>query len=177
MGRGNSGREAAKIALPALLTAIGLVLLYISCILPSGRWAVVAIAGLCPAVAIVSTGVVGGSLTYAATAILGFLLAPDKGIILLYVLFFGLYPIIKFLIEKLKKLPVEILCKLVFFNIILTLFLMAFSAFFLPAMPEMIRGNRVLIYIVINVVFLIYDFGFTKLMWFYTQRIAKAVRH
>ena len=102
-----------------VLAALSLLLLYLATMLPSGRIGMVAVAGLVPAVGVISGGLATGFLSYGAAGLLGLLLLPDKGSALLYVLFFGLYPMIKYLIERLRKLPLELVLKLVFFNLIL----------------------------------------------------------
>lgn len=74
-------------AYTALLAALSLVILYGSCLVPTGRAGVVGLAGLLPAAAVISGGPSSGVLCYAGTGILAFLLLPDKGNALLYLLF------------------------------------------------------------------------------------------
>ena len=49
--------------------------------------------------------------------LLGLILLPVKSNALLYLLFFGLYPMIKSLIERLRQLPLELLLKLAFLTL------------------------------------------------------------
>lgn len=63
-----------------------------------------------------------GYLCWAASALLGLFLLPDKGVALLYLIFLGLYPVVKNNIEGLRRLPLEWLCKLACFNAALSLF-------------------------------------------------------
>lgn len=121
MGRFSKG--AGRVALTAMLTALSLVFLYGASAAPSGRLGLIAAAGLFPAAAVVSGGRPAGFLCYAATGILALVLIPDKGGVLLYLVFFGIYPLIKHLIEKLKKLPLEWLCKMVLCNVVLRMML------------------------------------------------------
>ena len=60
-------------------------------------------------------------LLYLVTSVLGLLLTPRKLIAAAYVLLFGLYPIVKYLIEC--RLPVftQLSGKLAYFNIVLVL--------------------------------------------------------
>lgn len=174
MGRSFGGR-AGRVALPAVLAALSLIFLYGSALLPTGRMGLVAVAGLFPAAAVISGGVGAGAFCYAGTAILGLLLLPDKGNALLYLLFFGLYPLVKFGIERLRKLPVELLLKLVFLNAMLTVFWFGLRTVFLSALPLPTETSW-LVYLAGNAVFLIYDFGFTKLIAFYIQRVDKVLK-
>lgn len=168
-------RGAGRTALTAVLAAFSLILLYVSCLAPTGRMGVVALAGLLPAAAVVSFGPGAGMLCYAGTGILAFFLIPDKGNALLYLLFFGVYPIVKYAVERLKKLPLELLLKLAFFNIVLSIFWFGFKHVFLAAMPVGELATW-LVYLAGNLVFLVYDFGFSKLIAFYIARIDKALR-
>ena len=61
-------RQAAfSVAYTALLAALSLVILYGSCLIPTGRAGVVGLAGLLPAAAVISGGPSSGVLCYAGT--------------------------------------------------------------------------------------------------------------
>ena len=175
MRRQTFSQSAGRVATGGIFAALSLLLLYGATLLPSGRIGMVAVAGLVPAAAVIAGGLATGFLCYGATALLGLLLLPDKGCALLYALFFGLYPMVKYLIERLRKLPIEILLKLAFFNLILVIFLFGFSALLFPLLPELMRTPLPLFGIG-NVVFLVYDYGFSKLITYYVSRIRKASR-
>lgn len=168
-------KGASRVALGGILTALSLLLLYLATLLPSGRLGVVAVAGLVPAVGVVSGGFVTGFLCYAATGLLGFLLLPDKGCALLYVILLGLYPVLKGLIERLRKLPVELVLKLVFFNGVISALFFGFSKLFFPLLPGLLH-QPLYLYVAGNIVFLIYDFGVSKLITYYVTRIRPATR-
>lgn len=168
-------KRAISITIPAILAGVGLLLLYLSALAPSGRWAVVAVAGLLTAAAVITVGLWGGLACYAVTGLLGLLLVPDRLNVLLYLLFFGIYPVIKSLLERICPQWLGFLGKLAFFNGVLTVFFFAFSALFLPALPEALTDRSWLLYLAGNVVFIVYDFGFTKLISFYGERLSKAV--
>lgn len=168
-------QSAGRIAITAMLTALSLILLYVSAFLPTGRMGVVAAAGLLPAAAVVSGGLSAGALCWAGTGLLGLLLLPDKGNALLYLLFFGIYPLVKCLVERLRKLPLEILLKLVFFNAVFSVFWFGLRAVFLSALPLPELAHW-LVYLLGNIVFLVYDFGFSKLIDVYVQRVDKVLK-
>lgn len=163
------------VALSAMLTALSLALLYMAALMPSGRMGLTAAAGFFPAAAVVSCGLPAGFLCYGGTAILALLLLTDKGLALLYLLFFGLYPVLKGVIERIRRLPLELLLKLLFFNGVFSLVLLGFSALFfslvawegLPLWGLYLAGNGV---------FLLYDFGFSKVISFYRQRVDRVLR-
>ena len=165
-------KSAGAVALTALLTALSLVILYLSVLVPTGRMGVVAVAGLLPAAAVISGGPAAGGLCYAAASILALILLPDKGNALLYLLFFGLYPLVKYAVERLGRL-----LKLAFFNVMLTVFWFGLQAVFLSALPPAAADTALwVLYPAGNVVFLAYDFGFSKLIAFYVVRVDQPMR-
>lgn len=169
-------KGASRTALGGVLAALSLLLLYLATLMPSGRMGMVAVAGLVPAAGVVSGGLAAGLLCYGAAGLLGLLLLPDKGCALLYLIFFGLYPIVKSAVERLRRLPLELLIKLAFFNLVLSILLFGFSALLFPFLPEFLHST-LLIYLVGNVVFLLYDYGFSKLITYYASRIRRATRN
>lgn len=175
MKRQRFSQRASRVATGGVLAALSLLLLYGATLMPSGRIGLVAVAGLVPAAGVISGGLATGFLCYGATALLGLLLLPDKGCALLYALFFGLYPMVKYLVERLRRLPVELLLKLAFFNLILLIFLFGFSALLFPLLPEVMQ-TALPLFGIGNVVFLIYDYGFSKLITYYASRIRKVTR-
>lgn len=166
---------AAKVAYPAILSALALVLVYIGSVAPSGSWGIVAAAGLLPAAAVISVGLKAGFLCWAATAILAFLLVPDKFCVLLFGALFGLYPMVKSLIEQLRKKPLEYVLKLVFFNAAFTAVYLVMSAAVAASLPQVLGSSVWVLYLAANVVFLLYDYGFSKLIALYIARVQRAI--
>ena len=167
--------RAGRVALTAVLGALSLIFLYIASMAPTGQLGLVAVAGLFPAAAVISGGIAAGILCYAGSGLLALLLIVDKGAALLYLLFFGLYPLAKYEIERLRKLPLELFCKLIFFNLVLLLFWFLFDSILLAGLPAFLQSFWP-VWAVGNVVFLCYDYGFSKLIGFYRIRIDRAVR-
>lgn len=167
--------QAAQIAYSAILGAVSLVLVYIASVVPSGAWGIVAVAGLFPAAAIISVGLKAGLLCWAGVSVLAFLLLPGKFCALLFAALFGLYPIIKALIERLRRTVPEYILKLAFFNVVFTVIYLLMSGAVLDSLPKQL-GVTWILYLVGNIVFLIYDFGFSKLINVYVARIGRAVK-
>lgn len=173
----NSRHDAGtrRVALVAMLSALSLALLYLAALSPAGRLGMVALAGLVPAAAVVSGGLGAGFLCYAAAGLLGLLLSPDKGGALLFLIFFGLYPMVKSAVERLRKRVLEWILKLAFFNLALTVLWFGLSGLLLPFLPRALRGTAWLAYLAGNAVFAAYDYGFSRLISFYMARIDRAL--
>ena len=165
--RNHTETGAGRVALVGVLAALSLIALYLSAVSPTARMGIVAIAGLFPAGAVVSAGLKAGFFCYGAAGLLGLLLVPDKANALLYLLFFGLWPMLKSLLERIPARPLEWLCKLAVFNAVLTLFL--------PFLPETLQAPW-MVYAAGNAAFVIYDVGFSKLISFYVARVDRVLR-
>ena len=167
--------QAKKVTLAAVLAALSLIFLYAASFAPTGKMGLVALAGLFPAAAVVSFGFSAGFLCYIGTGLLGLILIVDKGMVLLYLLFFGLYPMIKGRIEQIRRLPEELFAKLMFFNVILTVFLTALGEVFFVVVPLKSKPELV-VYLICNVIFFAYDYGFSKVIGFYRHRVDRVLR-
>ena len=132
-----------RTAVAGVLAAGSLAVLWLACMVPSGR-----------------IGLTGA----AASALLGLFLLPDKGVALLYLIFLGLYPVVKNNIEGLRRLPLEWLCKLACFNAALSLFWFALRALFLPDPPVWLGERTWLLYLAGNLIFVLYDVGLSRLI-------------
>ena len=80
--------KSGKIALGGLLTALGVVLMFLTGLIPIGTYALPAIAGVLLIVAVIEIGAKWAWMIYAAVAVLSLLFAADKEAALLFVLFF-----------------------------------------------------------------------------------------
>ncbi len=172
MGSGQSG----KTALGGVLAAGALVMLWLACVAPSGRLGLSAVGGLFPMAATLAAGRGAGYLCWGAAGLLGLVILPDKGVALLFLAFFGLYPVVKGAIESLRRLPVEWGLKLAFFNVILTISWFVFRELFLPNPPQWLGDNTLLLYGAGNVVFVMYDVGLSRLVAMLSSRLGSGRR-
>ncbi|MDD2190504.1 MAG: hypothetical protein PHV71_07575 [Eubacteriales bacterium] len=167
--------KARTAATGGVLLALSLVTLYGATFIPGIELTLYAISSFYIAFVIIEISVSAGFLFYIASVLLAFILIPDKIGLIPYALFFGLYGIIKLLIERLKKLPqpIEILIKLIFCNTMLILGFHLFGELFLGniqvpdiALPVILIGAQVF--------FLAYDYIYTLVIGFYLKRRPKA---
>ena len=166
---------AGKVAYPAILSALALILVYLGSLAPTGNWGIIAAAGLLPAAAVISVNLTAGFLCWAAAAILAFLLVPDKFCVLLFGVLFGLYPMVKSLVERLRKKPLEYVLKLAFFNAAFTVVYLTMTAAVAESLPQVLGSSVWILYGAANVVFILYDYGFSKLIALYMARIQRAI--
>ena len=168
---------ALRVTFPALMGALSLLMLYLACTIPAGRWGWVAVAGLGPLAVVASMDVGRGIRCWTGTTILAFLLLPDKFCAVLFTALFGLYPMVKALAERIRMKLVQYIVKLAFFNLSLTAIFGAMGTLVMASLPGFLGGwPWQFLYIVGNVVFLIYDLGLTRLIPFYLVRVDRAIR-
>jgi uncharacterized membrane protein YedE/YeeE len=159
-------------ALGGIMLALSVVTLFLASFVPGFELTLYAVSSLYTAVMIMETRVKGGGLFYIASSILALLLVPNKAAVLPYLFFFGLYGIVKFYIEKIRKQPVEIILKLIFFNASIGSGILLFKAAFLGNihLPEY---SNILLVLGAQPLFLLYDYIFTLLIAFYKKRFSK----
>lgn len=174
--RGAFHTKSGQLALGAVLAACSVTVLYLACLVPSGRLGLTAAAGLFPMGALLAVGRQAGLMCWMASGLLAAILLPDKGVALLYLLFWGLYPVAKGRIEGMRKLPLEVLCKLIYFNGALSLFWFGLQSLFLPALPQWILGRTWLLYLSGNLIFLCYDIGLSQLIATIQAKMGKKKR-
>ena len=153
---------AERTALCGLCAAGSLVFLLLACVAPSGRMGLTAVAGLFPVAAVLRAGASAGYLTWIVSGLLGIILLPDKGVGLLYLLFLGLYPVVKGNIESLRRLPLEWVLKFLYFNVALAVCWFGVRSLFLPDVPEWL--GTPLLFAGGNVVFFVYDIGLSRII-------------
>lgn len=169
--RGMSGTgHGHNTASGGVFAALAVALLYLACVIPSGRIGVVALAGLMPVGALLAAGKAAGYLCWAASGLLGLILLPDKVLALTYLLFLGFYPLIKSKIESKRNVPFEIVVKLLYFNVMLTVFSLLFGEMFFSLFSTWMTEGSWLLYLAGNAVFVLYDIGLTRVITIFIHR-------
>lgn len=96
-------KQSSKCAIGGIVAAVSLVLMISVAIIPFLTYALPAVAGLFIVFVVIEIDKKWAFGVYCTVAILGMLLVPDKEVSVMYLAFFGYYPILKALIES--KLP------------------------------------------------------------------------
>lgn len=166
-------KQSVKIALGGILGALSLVCMMLT-LFPFATYALPAVAGAVLIPIVVEIGVRWGWTVYAAVALLSLLIAPDKQAAAMYVAFFGYYPLIKAVVERMKSRAAEWLVKLGIFNAAMVgTYLLLIYAFELPLEEfELFGWNLPLVFLLAgNVVFVIYDIALTNVISLYIQQL------
>lgn len=181
---------AKKTAYGGILTAIAVVLLILSGILPKGRFFLPLAAGLTVFAAAREFSNGFGVMIYTTVSLLSFWICADKTGVLCFVLIFGYYPLIKRKIEYIKNRVLSWGMKFILFTAVFAAFILAnkfvfgtdltaispfgidFSNFsFLGISINTPLMLGLLLYIAFLVFMFVYDYFLTKFYPFYDFKI------
>ncbi|SHJ92305.1 hypothetical protein SAMN02745248_01329 [Hathewaya proteolytica DSM 3090] len=105
-----------NIARGAIFAALSVIILYLSSVIPiNTMFFLLASAAIIP-LALTASGLYTAILVYFSTSLIGALFVPDKQVVVYYICLFGIYGIIKYFIEKLASVVVEVILKLLYFS-------------------------------------------------------------
>ena len=171
--------RSMRLAFCGMVTAVSVVILFLTGIIPIGEYALPALAGLLLIAVMVELDSRWAWSVYLAASLLSALLSADKEAVLCYVLLFGCYPILKALIERKAKKAVAFLLKLAFFNAAAILeFYLAVALLHVPQGSFEIFGVNLpwLFLLAGNAVFLVYDYAVSLLVTAYFKKFHFAVK-
>jgi hypothetical protein len=145
---------------------------------PFLTYAVPAVAGALVIIPLVESGKGYAFATYIVSAVLVILFAEPEAK-LMYVCFFGFYPIIKAIFEKPKSRVFEYLLKLVVFNGAVTLVYAFFTELFMievEGLGDFGKYSTLILYVLGNFAFILYDICLSRLCTFYMLRLHEKVK-
>lgn len=157
----------------ALSTAFMLTSLF-----PYLTYAIPAVAGLFIMVAVVEVDNKWGLASYIVSALLVAILPGDSEAKLLYIAFFGYYPILKAELENKCNRVLEYILKFAVLNIALVLSYGIFATVFgieIGNMSEFGKYTRLILLAAANIIFPIYDLAVSRVAGVYLARLHRSV--
>ena len=172
-------KQSSKCAIGGIVASLSLVLMISVAVVPFLTYALPAIAGAMMIFAVIEIDKKWAFGIYAAVAILGIFLVPDKEVAVMYLAFFGYYPILKSLIESKCSRVIEWVLKLASFlpTIVISYFLMI--KFMGVTIDEFDTWGKWAIPILLGMgtfAFVIYDMALTRLVLLYNLKWRKYFR-
>lgn len=161
--------KAKIISLSGFFVALIVIMVYISSVIIGSKLFLLGCASAIIPLAVITIGRKNAFLVYISSSILLLLLIPKKGAFIAYITFFGLYGLIKYYVERLKNLPIEIFLKLIFFNLCLGLYYFLFKM--VIGFTPKINIPYSYAIIMLQFVLLLYDYGLTLLINYFNKRI------
>ena len=166
--------KSNHIAKGGIFAALSLILLYLSSVIPTNRLSILVIASCIIPLSIMVTGIKNTIVVYSAVSLLSLFIIPSKIISIAYILIFGSYGFIKYFLEKLRNMPLEIILKLLYFNIASAVILFLYKIVFLK-IPN-ININIYLLIIIVEVAFIVYDYALTTFISYANKNLLKKLK-
>ncbi|MGL4798688.1 MAG: hypothetical protein ACRCWY_04700 [Cellulosilyticaceae bacterium] len=170
--------QAKDMALGGLLSALAMVILYMTYLIPTNTLTLLTLASFMVPLALIRSHIRTAFLVYITTTLLSALLLPPN-ISLMYGLFFGGYGLIKYFTEKLSSPIAEWVCKFLFFNSVFFIGLQTFIALISPSLlanvnqlsmkyfPQVPYGGFILLCLMAQGAFVVFDYALTLLIDMY----------
>lgn len=170
--------RTVKIALSGIICALTVAVIMLSGVITVGTFALPALAGLPLIIVVNECGIKHSVASYFISALFAFLFAPDKETALYYVMFFGYYPIVKCLAERIKNRLAHWAIKFAVFNAaMISAFFISLFVLSVPKDSFIVFGYYVpyLFLIVGNFVFFLYDFALSSMIVMYVRKWRKRI--
>lgn len=173
-------RKSSKTALGGIIASLSLTLMLLSTVIPFLTYALPALAGVILTAMVIEIGRKWAFCAYIAISVLSLLILADKETAMMYVAFFGYYPIAKSIIEeKIQTKITGYILKLLIFNIsIIAAYLVIIYLFKIPVdgMDDFGKFTVPILLLMGNVVFVLYDYVISRLVYLYVTRLRKYFR-
>ena len=167
-------KSTKRLAISAMLSALSVVMLYIGSASQVLDMTMGVMASLCTVVAVIEYGGAMPWLIYAVSGVLSFIIVPYPETAVMYILFFGFYPILKEKLEK-KKKWISWLLKEVIFNVALCVLTLLSKFVFLSADTDS-TVITVIFFLLAELAFPLYDIALTRLITVYIFKIRPKIK-
>lgn len=169
-------KNSKVIAYSGVATALSVVMLFLGSIFWVLGYTMPLVASLVMIILLDSISQKSALLTFISTSIISFILLNDKECVLLYILFFGYYPLIRDKINDIKPKFLSYLLKFITFNaaMVLTQVLCVY-VFGIPFDDMLGKCGIVVFVLCLNLVFVVFDKLYTLLLRLYRIKLKKKV--
>ena len=157
-----------KIAYGGILLALNCIILLLVNIIPINTLFLLGLASLPISIVIMEYGPKAGIIFYIGSVLLSFMLMTNKSQWILYILTFGVYGLIKYLIEQNRSFIQEYIIKLIVANILIVITYFILKPFvYIPV--------NIITIVIFEISFIIYDFVYSRFIDYYNDKLRKLV--
>ncbi len=171
-------KKTVKISLCGILAALSIVIMFLAGIVPTMTIALPAIAGCMLIPVTAECGTKYGLTVFAVVSVLGFFVVSDREAWLMYVLFFGYFPAVYGVFDKIKNKRLRFIVKIVLFTIatiaegLIATFILGIP---LDSMGELGKWSVIILIALAEVVFIVYNKAVRNLIALYFLRFRKVL--
>lgn len=159
-----------KVAFGGILLALNIILLILINIIPINTLFIMGLASLPISIIIMEFGPKSGVIFYIGSIILGFIVMTNKFQWILYTTTFGVYGLIKYMVERDLPIYIEYILKLLFANIIMIVLYLTLKQFiYIPINIITITG--------FEIAFVIYDNVYSSFIDYYNHKLRKNIKN
>ncbi|MEG1662052.1 MAG: hypothetical protein RR332_05985 [Clostridiales bacterium] len=165
-------KKSTQVALGGLASALCLLLMFMTGVIPFGEYALPAFAGIVIIAVVVENGCKTAVLVYAAVSVLAVFMVPVKEAALLFIFFFGYYPILQTKLCKIKPKVLQYALKFIIFNIaviaayMIVIYVLGIGDI-LDEFGSFGKYSALILLAMGNVFFVIYDYTVDNLQYIY----------
>ena len=157
-----------KIAYGGILLGLNIIILLLVNIIPINTLFLLGLASLPLSIIIMEFGPRIGIIYYFASIILSFLVMTNKAQWILYIFTFGIYGLIKYIIERGRSFGEEYILKLLAANILIIITYIILKPFvYIPV--------NIITVVVFEISFIVYDFVYSRFIDFYNDKLRRLV--
>lgn len=165
-------KKSTQVALGGLASALCLLLMFMTGIIPFGEYALPAFAGIVIIAIVVENGCKSAVLVYAAVSVLSIFLVPRPEAAMMFIFFFGYYPILQTKLVKIKPKVLQYLLKFIIFNVaVISAYMVVIYVMGINEIMEEFGSfgqySALVLLLLGNVFFGIYDFTVDNLHYVY----------
>lgn len=175
-------KRTSRVALGGVLSAVSVVILLLS-LFPFATYALPPFAGAVLIPLVIECGKKWALCAYAAVSLIALLIVPDMESKMLFIAFFGYYPIVKAVLESFKNRVFEWIAKMLMFNVaavvgytVLSYIGFSLEEFRIEGVALPLHGFLALFLLAGNVIFILYDIGVTRALPLYFARFQPQIR-
>lgn len=158
-----------KIAYGGILLALNIILLMLTNIIPINTLFLMGLASLPISIVIMEWGPKMGLAFYIGSMILSFIVMANKAQYILYIFTFGIYGLVKYILERYKSIYAEYILKLLFANVVVIVLYFILKPFvFIPI--------NIITFVVFQIAFVVYDFMYSSFIDYYNSKIRRLLK-
>ena len=167
-GEDLSGKISYRVALGGIVSAFCLMGMFLTGVFPLLYLVLPMICGVLLLIIVNEVSTKWAWLTYITVSLLSLFVTYDKEAALIFIMFFGCYPIVQKFLNRLKPRLLRILVKLAIFNAVMFLYFrinvyVLGLTDLLEAVKDFGRYGAAILLIILNPFFLMYDYSLTTL--------------
>lgn len=166
--------KTIRVAFTAVVSALAAVVMMLAGVVPVATVSLPAISGLIAIPVVYECGVRWGFGMYAVVSVLSFLFTADREAALLYIVFFGYYPVLFALLGRIRVRWQRAVIKVLLFNAAMVL--EALAALFVLGIPAdaLFIGGKwgiAAMVVLLNLLLFLYDYTIPGLIFVYGKKV------